>query len=82
MNGTFFVKLIHHLFFSVDDFVGCIDVAIVEDSKDIFARSINSFSKQKVSKAVHVIVQCEFIFSTLEDDKQIFTFTVNNQLHD
>ena len=63
-----------NLFISVDDFVSCIDVAIVEDSKDVLARSINSFSKQKVSKAVHVIVKCEFIFTTLENDKQMFKF--------
>ena len=64
-----------NLFISVDDFVSCINVAIVEDSKNVLARSINSFSKQKVSKAVHVIVQCEFIFTTLENSKQMFKFS-------
>ena len=69
------VLFLSNLFISVDDFVSCIDVAIVEDSKDVLARSINSFSKQKVSKAVHVIVQCEFIFTTLENSKQMFKFS-------
>ena len=50
----------------VDDFVGHIDVAIVEDSKDILSRSINSFSKQKVSKAKFIIVSCEFVSSILK----------------
>ena len=59
----------------INDFVFGINVTVVKNSKDVLPRSIYSFSKQKVSKAVHVIVQCEFIFTTLENSKQMFKFS-------
>ena len=50
----------------INDFVFGINVTVVKNSKDVLPRSINSFSKQKISKAKLIIGPCEFVSSVLQ----------------
>ena len=51
--------------FTVDDFVGFVDFAVIKDSKNVLSWPVNVASKQKIGKAVQVVVLVQLVFVTL-----------------